>query len=193
MELKPGERTRQPRPHQWSVERRMQEQREPGSTESIVLAQVGNDNMIKLASTDNGKLDEGIYAAFAEAISLQELGVSEEDAALKISEKCGISLGSAVQIQEVALKKLTAHVSNVYSMEKEASDGRIVRTAAADPLVQEDAADLGLLEKKPEVPDQELGENPPCPQCGGPGLPLGGLGTKEHFSCRNCGTSFSRG
>jgi len=37
MELKPGERTRQPRPHQWSVERRMQEAREKKSTSDIVL------------------------------------------------------------------------------------------------------------------------------------------------------------
>jgi len=34
-------------------------------------------------------------------------------------------------------------------------------------------------------------ENPTCPQCGGPGVPLGTLGKLAHFRCRNCGWDFS--
>jgi len=34
-------------------------------------------------------------------------------------------------------------------------------------------------------------ENPECGQCGGPGVPLGQLGSLMHFRCRNCGMMFS--
>jgi hypothetical protein len=197
MELKPGERTRQPRPHQWSVERRMQEQREPGSTESIVLAQRGQDNMIKLAATNYNNADDEMFAIFSKAIDLRSKGVSEEDAALAMSEEFGISVGSAVQIQSAALKKMSSHVSDVYSIIKGASDNSDGLTKVAfeegvdsDAEKEYDAEQLGLTDQKPEG---DLAETPSCPNCQGPGLPLGSLGNKEHFSCRDCGSSFSRG
>lgn len=34
-------------------------------------------------------------------------------------------------------------------------------------------------------------ENPECPECYGPGVPLGQLGRLMHFRCRNCGMQFS--
>lgn len=36
-----------------------------------------------------------------------------------------------------------------------------------------------------------LPDNPPCPMCGGPGEPLGTLGSLDHFRCRNCGAQFN--
>ncbi|HEX4607802.1 MAG TPA: hypothetical protein VH092_06310 [Urbifossiella sp.] len=33
-------------------------------------------------------------------------------------------------------------------------------------------------------------ENPPCPTCDGPGLPLGRLRTLDHWTCRDCGLQF---
>jgi hypothetical protein len=43
----------------------------------------------------------------------------------------------------------------------------------------------------PEDFDEPL-ENPECPACGGPGVPLGSLGRRMHFRCRNCGYDFSQ-
>ncbi len=37
----------------------------------------------------------------------------------------------------------------------------------------------------------DLLDNPPCPECGGPGIYLGQLGYLMHFRCRNCGVGFS--
>jgi hypothetical protein len=42
MSLKPGERTRMPRPHQWSTERRMQEAREKNSTKDHALGKTAS-------------------------------------------------------------------------------------------------------------------------------------------------------
>lgn len=52
----------------------------------------------------------------------------------------------------------------------------------------------GLLEHCghcPEDFDEPL-DNPECPACGGPGVPLGSLGRRMHFRCRNCGYDFSQ-
>lgn len=41
--------------------------------------------------------------------------------------------------------------------------------------------------------DLEAGESvPECPQCSGPGQPLGQLGNRKHYRCRNCGADFSK-
>lgn len=150
LQLKPGERTRQPRPHQWSTERRLQEQRDPKSTEAIVLAQVGEGNMIKLAS-NNADSKDIIYQAFSEAIRLNKDGMPACDAALKISEACDIPIGMVVKIQEAAIRKVVAHTSDVYQMEKTASDSQTMDMA-------QDAEDLGLTEKTNKIEK--------CPRCG---------------------------
>jgi hypothetical protein len=52
MELKPNERTRKPRPHQWSTERRLVEQREKGSGYDLTLGKVAKagGGQIKVAN-----------------------------------------------------------------------------------------------------------------------------------------------
>ena len=50
MMLKPGERTRVPREHQWSVERRMQEAREKGSTTDNVIGKKASGWLGKMVS-----------------------------------------------------------------------------------------------------------------------------------------------
>jgi len=47
MSLKPDERTRIPRPHQWSTERRLQEQREPESGYDLTVKAEAEDGMTK--------------------------------------------------------------------------------------------------------------------------------------------------
>lgn len=42
----------------------------------------------------------------------------------------------------------------------------------------------------PEDSDEPM-ENPPCPMCSGPGVPLGTLGRRKHFRCQDCGYDFS--
>jgi len=47
-----------------------------------------------------------------------------------------------------------------------------------------------------EIEDEDVLENPACPQCGGPGVFIGRLGSQSRFygdwfRCRNCGWDFS--
>ena len=47
-----------------------------------------------------------------------------------------------------------------------------------------------LAEARDEY-DDEGDEAPSCPMCSGPGVPLGKLGNRQHYRCRNCGMDFS--
>jgi rRNA maturation protein Nop10 len=62
MALKPGERTRVPRPHQWSTERRMQEARAKNSTKDNVIGKTASGwlgRMIEAQVPDGSVLDLG--------------------------------------------------------------------------------------------------------------------------------------
>jgi hypothetical protein len=41
------------------------------------------------------------------------------------------------------------------------------------------------------VVDDEDDDDVYCPLCGGEGVPLGTLGRRAHYRCRNCGIDFS--
>jgi hypothetical protein len=59
MSLKPGERTRVPRPEQWSIERRMQEAREKGSTTDHVLGKTASKKVIEAGGFE--QFSEDLY------------------------------------------------------------------------------------------------------------------------------------
>ena len=131
MALKPGERTLQPRPHEWSIERRMQEQREKGSTKSITLGASSNENIktagfhiallkqaevtgfIKLSEVETVSNDE-VSQIFNEAIELHTAGVSSDEAAVRLAQSHQTPVENIVRIQEFALRKLSQHQSDVY-------------------------------------------------------------------------------
>lgn len=65
-----------------------------------------------------------------------------------------------------------------------------------DPFYEGVKSEADSLLEAPGVYDisdeGDLLDNPECPQCGGPGVPLGSLGSLLHFRCRNCGWNFSQ-
>lgn len=83
MSLKPGERTRTPRPHQWSLERRMQEAREKGSTSDHMLGKKASageggwvEKMIE-AQRSGGYVDFSFDAAGNLVMTPNEDGIKE--------------------------------------------------------------------------------------------------------------------
>jgi hypothetical protein len=135
MELKPGVRTNQPKPYEYSMERRLQEQREKGSTKSITLtasdadfksalmAQGAAVGFIKLAAVDTvvpAPKGDDIYEIFSAAIELHNEGIDPEVAAVKLAETHSMKVEDVIRIQEIALRKIAKHVSDVYVMTKEA-------------------------------------------------------------------------
>lgn len=88
MELKPGERTRMPRKEQWSIERRMQEARENGSTSDLMLGKTASKNVIQAG--DLGRFSPELY----EVLSSQALinkSLSNEEFVNKMNLDPGVS------------------------------------------------------------------------------------------------------
>jgi len=173
MELKPFERTREARPHEYSMERRLQEQRKPGSTEPIKLAsasdilisQANAAGMIKLASNDNANPSNPkkaeIAAVFTEAVELLNQNVPDEVASVKLAKNHSLKIDEIVRIQEMAKRKLFKHMSDVYTMKKEADMAQGIKY---DPeqdnrLIQLGPENFAILPDDIEDPNQLTSEN----------------------------------
>jgi hypothetical protein len=136
MSLAPWERTRKPNEDEYSTERRLQEQREKGSTESIQLTasdyessigqalikQGSSKGFIRIASSEikNAK-DSEIYSVFAESIELVAQGISDDKAIVQLSDKYNMPIPRVYAIRQLAMRKMAAHSSDVYQVVKTAA------------------------------------------------------------------------
>ena len=126
MQLGSGERTRQPRPHEYSTERRLSEKRNPGSTKSITLndnvfkeamvSQIAKKGCKKISSKDIISEDERISSVFSKIVEMQNSGVEKNAAAARIVRETGMSVEDVVKLQSLAIRKFTAHQSDIYSI-----------------------------------------------------------------------------
>jgi len=116
MELANGERTRKPRSHQYSTERRLEEARGE-KTKSITASVQDNGKTIKLASKEkyNNENDEKIYGIFNDIIEMNEAGLSYEDILTKVSEHYSMSITSVASIHKMAMQKLQVHSGTKYA------------------------------------------------------------------------------
>ena len=105
MQLANGERSRQPRPHEWSVERRMEEQR-GNKTKSIVLNASACEKISKTASND------ATTNIFLDAIEMHSDGLSDEDAISQLAEHYNKPIDKTASVYYAALKKIKAESQN---------------------------------------------------------------------------------
>jgi len=117
MELARDERTRKPRPHQYSTERRLSEGRGEETSDLIVA---NNTKMVKLASIDTSKNDDKIYTVFNDIVEMKEAGLTDEDIIMKVSEHYNMSIVSTARLHNMATKQMERHSNTVYSFTKEA-------------------------------------------------------------------------
>ena len=113
MELKNGERTRMPRPHQYSIERRMEEAR--GNKTYDLTA--SNKKMVKIASDSLEKKDE-IYRIFDDILEMKESGLNDEDVLMKVSEHYGKTISAVAKIHKMAMDQVKRHDKVVYAFGK---------------------------------------------------------------------------
>jgi hypothetical protein len=128
MQLAHGERTRLPRPHQYSVERRLSEGR--GEETFDVVAK--SDKFVKLASAD--KHSEGddakIYRIFSDMIEMREAGLSDERILTKCSEHFEITIKSAARILKASSRQLNRYSGKVYA---HTNTSNMQKTASTEP------------------------------------------------------------
>ena len=150
MELANGERTRNPRPHQYSTERRLEEARGEETTDIKASVQ-NNSKIVKLASSDSCSNDDKAYQIFDDVIEMTEAGLSYDDILTKVSEHYDMSITSVASIHKMAMHKIKVHSGAKYAfatpgkMEKtselmgETPEGTLMMTVDYIPIIGMDA------------------------------------------------------
>jgi len=114
MELAHGERTRKPRPHQFSTERRLSEGR---GEETYDLTASSENKFVKVASviSVDSKEENDIYKMFDDIIEMKQSGMNEEDIICKVSEHYNVSIPKASQVHKLANIMLERHNRIAYA------------------------------------------------------------------------------
>jgi len=110
MALADGERTRKPRPHQYSTERRLEEAR-GNKQESIVIASNKFDKIVKCASNGQEKeiKSDRIYNMIKDTIEMREAGIDYGTMIDSISDHYNASVLGVSQIDKIAQKLVSKH------------------------------------------------------------------------------------
>ena len=111
MALADGERTRKPRPHEFSMERRLEENR-GNKLESITASKKDKfDHIIKIASRND--LDEiredRIYKILVDTTEMRDAGIDYETMLEAISDHYNASITGVAQIDKVAQNLIKKH------------------------------------------------------------------------------------
>lgn len=119
--LKPGERTRKPRPHQYSTERRLEEARGVKTTDLEATA-ISIKPIAKIASAKlpAERKDDVVYNIFRDSIDMREAGFKYEDMIQKISEHYDTSVTNVAEIDAFAQRLIQKHSGAFYKLEKAA-------------------------------------------------------------------------
>lgn len=113
LELPHGDRTRQPRPSSWSVERRLEEAR--GNKTSNVIA--STNKVVKLSSKMLGKDDVGdIKSVFSDVLEMREDGISDSDILEMVSDRYAMSIPDVARVLKVAIKTAKRHNGELYTV-----------------------------------------------------------------------------
>ena len=120
--LAPGERTRKPRPHQYSTERRLEEARGVKTTD-LMAAAASVKPIAKIASSKLPieRHSDKVYNIFKDTIEMREAGFEYETMISKVAEHYNASLIGVAQIDAFAQKLKNKHAGAFYSLEKTAA------------------------------------------------------------------------
>lgn len=121
--LADGERTRQPKPHEYSMERRLEEGR-GNETKSIMASEKNFKNLLKLSSSNSLKeaRDDKVYNIFKDTIEMREAGINYETMIDSICEHYNASVFGVAQIDKFAQNLVSKHEGIGYSFDiKQAS------------------------------------------------------------------------
>ena len=121
MELASGERTRKPRPHQYSTERRLEEARGEKTTDLTA----SSDKFVKLASVEKIEDKDNTYQMFDDIIEMKQAGISDEDIIFKVAEHYNKNILKVASIHKMATKMLSSHSGIVYAHD----NTKVVKTA----------------------------------------------------------------
>lgn len=138
MELANDERTRKPRPHQYSTERMLSE----GRGEETYDITASSSQMVKVASkVETTEDDDQVYQIFDDIVEMKEAGLTDEDIIYRVSEHYDKSIHAIASLHKVAMKQLNRHNGIVY---------------AKDNAKMHKKAQMGIPEKSTLVTKREI-------------------------------------
>lgn len=121
MQLGLNERTRKPRPHQYSTERRMEEARGNKTYDLEVTTTASSFN--KIVKTANkvpvNRRNDKVYNIFTDCIEMKEAGIKYDSMLESISEHYDTSITDVAQIAKFANNMITKHDQIAYSFNVE--------------------------------------------------------------------------
>jgi hypothetical protein len=125
MELAAGERTRKPRPHQYSIERRMEEARGHKTTD-LEATSASFNKLTKIASKLPVEREEDrIYKIITDVFDMREAGIDYEKRLEMLSEHYEASITGIAQIEKIASNLVEKHNGIGYELQKQAQSKRI--------------------------------------------------------------------
>lgn len=146
MELAHGERTRKPRPHQYSIERRMEEAR-GNETNDLEVSANSFDVMVKVASTLPKERNENrIYNMFRDVIDMREAGFEYENILEKVAEHYDATIPGVAQIEKVARKMVDKHSGIAYEINKTAQNRQTFIVTSSIPVTNSSNGETMLQE-----------------------------------------------
>jgi len=118
MGLPPGVKSRKPRHHQYSVERRLEEAR-GGKTYDIEAFTSQTSKMIKMANTEKKEMDnDKIYSIFKDVLDMREAGINYETILEEVSKHYNATITGVANIDKVASALKEKHSGIAYSINK---------------------------------------------------------------------------
>jgi len=131
MELANGERTRKPRPHQFSTERRLEEGRGAETTDLTASSQ----KIVKIASVNKDKSDDKIYQVFDDILEMTQSGLSDEDIISKTAEHYDMDILSVASIHKMAVTQLkrSSGVAYAYDNSKMTKSAQVTENVEGRP------------------------------------------------------------
>jgi len=116
MELANAERTRKPRPHQYSIERRLEEARGNDTYDLEVTTMASSfKKIVKTASTTpKDRKNDKIYSMFTDIMEMKQAGFIFSDIVEKVSDHYGATITGVAQIAKFADKMIKKHDGIAY-------------------------------------------------------------------------------
>ena len=149
MELGLAERTRKPRPHQYSTERRMEEARGNKTYDLEVTTTAANfSKVIKTASkVPVSRNEDMIYNMFTDCIEMKEAGIDYSDMLNKVSEHYNTSITSVAEISQFADQMVAKHKGIAYSFDLESNTVKAEHSEACNRTYKtlSDLADISVV------------------------------------------------
>ena len=130
MELANWERTRKPRPHQYSTERRLEEARGNKLEDIEPLKQASSKDVIKIASKDTKNLDgDSMAEMFTDILDMKAASIDDEDIICKIAEHYDEDVINVTSLHKLAMRQQTLHSGVLYSADEETGKKKVVKAA----------------------------------------------------------------